>query len=114
MGVGGGLVLTQHQPRDSETDGQRNTPNGSSGQPGALLEISYFTGKCSTQYFTTIILGLGKTTNSKDRFAGRYTNKYQINFLCGKIHKKNFFYLKDKNHVNYRREMEYHFSNLKQ
>ncbi len=41
--MGGGSVLTQHQTRDTETDGQRNPRDGSSGQPCALLEISYFT-----------------------------------------------------------------------
>ncbi len=39
----GGSVLTQYQSRDTETDGQRNTHDRSSGQPGALPEISNFT-----------------------------------------------------------------------
>jgi hypothetical protein len=67
--AGGGSVLTQHQSRDTETGyGQHNTHDGSSGRPSALLEISCFTRECSTPNFTIIILGLGKTTNSQDRF----------------------------------------------
>jgi hypothetical protein len=49
-------------------DSQRNTHDGSSGRPGTLPEISYFANNCSTPHFTIIILGLGKTTNSQDRF----------------------------------------------
>jgi hypothetical protein len=43
--VVGGLVLTQHWLHDRETDSQCKTHDGSSGQPGTLLEISYFTGE---------------------------------------------------------------------
>jgi hypothetical protein len=60
-------VLTQHQSRDKETDGQCNTRNRSPGRPGALLEISYFTGELQYVIFD-IVYGLGKTTNSHDRF----------------------------------------------
>jgi hypothetical protein len=42
---GGGLVPTQHQSHDTEKDGPCNTCDGSSGGPGALVEISYFTGE---------------------------------------------------------------------
>ncbi len=67
--VGEGLVLTQLQSRDTETYGQRNTQDGSSGRLGVLLEISYFTGELQEVIFYNIIpLGLGKTTNSQDRF----------------------------------------------
>ncbi len=51
-----------------ETDGQCNTRDGSSGWPSALLEISYFTGELQYVIFHDNILGLGKTTNSQDRF----------------------------------------------
>jgi hypothetical protein len=51
-----------------ETDSQRNIYNGSSGQPGVLLEISYFKGKLQYIIFYNIILGLEKTTNSQDQF----------------------------------------------
>jgi hypothetical protein len=39
----GGSVLTQRQSYDKETNGQHDTHDRSSGQPGALLQISYFT-----------------------------------------------------------------------
>jgi hypothetical protein len=65
---GGGSVLTQHQSRDTEMDSQRNSRNGSSGRPGALLEISYFRGELQYIIFYTINLCLGKTTNSQDLF----------------------------------------------
>ncbi len=80
--VGGeGSVLTQHQSRDMETDGQCNTHKGSSGWPSALLEISYFTRECSTQHFTIIILGLEKMTNSQDWFPVVQTVIKICNFL---------------------------------
>jgi hypothetical protein len=60
--------FTQHQSHETETDSQRNTCDGSSGQPGAPLEISYFTGKLKYIIFYNTTLGLGKTTNSQDRF----------------------------------------------
>jgi hypothetical protein len=66
-GGGGGSILTQHQSRDMETDGQRYTCDESSGQPSALLEISYYTSKLQYIIFYNIILGLGKTTNSQDQ-----------------------------------------------
>jgi hypothetical protein len=50
VGGGGGAVLTQHQSSDTETDGQRNTRDGSSGRPGALLDISYFLDKSAVRY----------------------------------------------------------------
>jgi hypothetical protein len=62
----GFLVLTPHQSRDTETDGQRNTRNGSSVRHGTLLEISYFTSQLQCVIFYNIILGLGKTKNSQD------------------------------------------------
>jgi hypothetical protein len=66
---GGGSVLTQHQSRDKETDGQHDTRHGSSGRPSALLKMSCFSSSCSTpKICTMIILGLGKTTNSQDWF----------------------------------------------
>jgi hypothetical protein len=66
--VGGASVLTQHQSHAVETDSQCNTRNGASGQPSALLDISYFTGELQYIIFYYIILGLGKTTNSQDKF----------------------------------------------
>jgi hypothetical protein len=60
---GGGWVLTQQQSHDSETVGQRNTHDGSSGWPRGLLEITFFTGKLQYVIFYNIILGLGKMTN---------------------------------------------------
>ncbi len=62
----GGLVPTQHESREKETEGQCNTHDGSSGRPGALLEISYFRGKLQYEIFYNIILGLGKMMNSQD------------------------------------------------
>ncbi len=62
---GGGLVLTQHQSGDTEMDGQRNTRDRSSGRPGALLEISYLTGECSTSHFTIIFGGLGRSKSNQ-------------------------------------------------
>ncbi len=50
------------------------TLDGSSGQPGALLKISYFTGYCRIPNFTIIILGLGKTTKSQERFLAIHAN----------------------------------------
>jgi hypothetical protein len=44
-----------------EADGQCNIPDGSSGQPGALIEISYFTSELQYVIFY-IILGLEKIT----------------------------------------------------
>ncbi len=64
----GGLVLIQHQSHDTETASQHNTHDGSSGRPSALLEFPYFTGELQYIIFYNIILGLGKTTNSQDRF----------------------------------------------
>jgi hypothetical protein len=64
----GGSVLTLHQSHDMETDSQRNTCDGSSGQPGTLLQISYFTANMQYTIFYNIILGLGKMTNCQDRF----------------------------------------------
>jgi hypothetical protein len=61
------LVLTQYQTHDTETDGQCNTPDGSSDRPDALLEISYYTDKLQYIIFNNIILGLGKKRNSQDR-----------------------------------------------
>ncbi len=62
--AGGGSVLTQHQPHDTEMDGQCNTHDGSSGRPGALLEIEYFTDEFAvhSQYtiFHNIIFGFGE------------------------------------------------------
>jgi hypothetical protein len=65
---GWGSVLTQHQSRDTEMDGLRNTCDGSSGQPGALLQTSYFTVNLQYTIFYHFIFGLGKTTKSQDRF----------------------------------------------
>jgi hypothetical protein len=64
----GGSVLTPHQSCDMETDGQHSTRNGSSGQPSALPEMSYFTGMSKYVIFYNIILGLGKMTNNQDQF----------------------------------------------
>jgi hypothetical protein len=55
---GGGSVLTQHQSHDTETDNQRYTSDGSSGRPGAQLQIWYFTGEFAVHnilqyYFVT-------------------------------------------------------------
>ncbi len=63
-----GSVLTQHQSHKTETDGHRNTRDGSPGWPGALLEISNLTGEVQYVIFYNLTLGLGKTTNSQDRF----------------------------------------------
>jgi hypothetical protein len=60
----------QHQTRDTETDSQRNTHDGSSGWPGALLENSIFYRWIAVCNILHILLGLGKTTNSQDRFPG--------------------------------------------
>jgi hypothetical protein len=49
-------------------DGHRNTLDGSSGQSGALLEISYVKRELQYVLFYNIILGLGMTTNSQYRF----------------------------------------------
>ncbi len=65
---GGGSVLTQHQSRDMEMDSQRNSRDGPSVLPSALLEISYFTGELQYVIFFNIISGLGKTMNSQDQF----------------------------------------------
>ncbi len=51
-----------------ETDGQHNTRNESSGWPGALLQISYFTSNLQYTIFYNIILGLGKETNNQNWF----------------------------------------------
>jgi hypothetical protein len=67
---GGGSVLTQHQSRDIEKDGQCNTRNGSSGRPSALLEILYITGDQQYVIFYNIILGMGKTTNEPGSIPG--------------------------------------------
>jgi hypothetical protein len=70
----GGSVLTQHQSSDTEKDSQwKNTRDGSSGWLSPQLEISYFTCECSTPHFTITILGLGKTSNSQDRFSVIHT-----------------------------------------
>jgi hypothetical protein len=58
--AGGGSVLTQHQSHDTEMDSQCNTCNGSSGQPVALLQVSYFTANLQYSIFDHIILELGK------------------------------------------------------
>ncbi len=65
---GGGSVLTQHQSRDTETDQSTPYCDGSSGRHGTLLQISYFTANLQYTIFYKIILGLGKSTNSQDRF----------------------------------------------
>jgi hypothetical protein len=57
---GGGSVLTQHQSRDTEMDGQHNTRDGSSGRPGALLEISYFADELQYVIFYIIIWVWGR------------------------------------------------------
>ncbi len=56
-GEGGGSVLTQHQSHDIETDGQHNTPDESSGRPGALLEISYFTNEFAVRNIVQYYFG---------------------------------------------------------
>jgi hypothetical protein len=63
-------TCTQHQRRDTETEGQRNTHDGSSGRPSALLENSIFYRWIAVCNILHILLGLGKTTNSQDRFPG--------------------------------------------
>ncbi len=60
-----------------EMDGQGNTCGGLSGLPGALLQISHFTANLQYTVFYNIILGLGKTTNSQDRFP-----VIRISFKC--------------------------------
>jgi hypothetical protein len=68
--AGGGSVLIQHQSRDRETDGQCNTRNESSGKKKLQYVIFY-----------NIILGLGKTTNSQDRFpALQHASSQPVNF----------------------------------
>jgi hypothetical protein len=57
---GGGSVLTQHQSHDPEMDSQCNTRDGSSGRPGTVLEISYFTDGFAVHNILNIILGLGR------------------------------------------------------
>jgi hypothetical protein len=57
---GGGSALTQHQSRDSETVSQCNIHDRSSGQPGALLQISYFRSNLLYTIFHNISLGLGE------------------------------------------------------
>jgi hypothetical protein len=66
--TGGGSVLTQQQSHDMETDIQHNTRDGSSGRPSTLLQISYFIAKLQYTIFYNIILELGKTTDSQNRF----------------------------------------------
>jgi hypothetical protein len=85
--AGEGSVLTQHQSRDMEPDGQRNTCHGSSGQAGRLLEISCFTRECSTPHLTTIVLGLGKTTISQDWYLAIqvWTKRSAIMYLLREI-----------------------------
>ncbi len=58
--AGEGLVLTQHQSRDTEMDGQRNTRYGSSGQLSALLEMSYFTDKFAVRNILQYFFGSGE------------------------------------------------------
>jgi hypothetical protein len=55
---GEGSVLTQHQSRDTETDGQRTTRDWSSGRPSAQLEDSLgisqgVTANLCTTFFTS-------------------------------------------------------------
>jgi hypothetical protein len=48
-------------------DGQHHIHDRSSGRPGTLLQISCFTADLQYTKFYNIILGLGKTTKSRDR-----------------------------------------------
>jgi hypothetical protein len=66
----GGYVLTQHQSRDTETDDQRDTRDGSSGRPGALLQISYFPANLQYTIFYNIIWGLGEDDKKVRSFSG--------------------------------------------
>ncbi len=72
---GGGLVLTQHQSKVTEADGQCNTCNGSSGRPGTVLETLHFTGELQYVIFYNIILGLGKM--KPESIPGNTVNKVQ-------------------------------------
>ncbi len=68
--VGGG-GLGSHPTPVTWYENRRSTQhaqNRSSGRPSSLLEISYFSGELQYVIFYNIILGLGKTTNSQDRF----------------------------------------------
>jgi hypothetical protein len=71
---GGGSVLTHYLIMWLETDGQLSTRDGSSGRPGALLEISFPTQNSSTPYLTYMhcFLWLGKT-NIADTTTGDTT-----------------------------------------
>jgi hypothetical protein len=57
---GGGLALTQHHSCDTETDDQHNTRDGSSEQPGARLQISYFTDKFAVNNILLYLFGTGE------------------------------------------------------
>jgi hypothetical protein len=82
-GGGEGSVLTQHQSRDTEMDGQHETCNESSGRPSTLQQISYFTATLQYTIFYNIILGLGKTPKSQDRFpVMQYKNSLQFASWC--------------------------------
>jgi hypothetical protein len=61
--AGGGSVLTQHQSRDMETDCQCNTHDGSSGPPGTLLQISYFTHEFTVHNILQCYFGTGEDEN---------------------------------------------------
>jgi hypothetical protein len=78
---GEGLSSPQHQSLDKETDGRCDTCDGLSGQPTSLLKISYFTANLQYTIFYNIILGLGKTKNSQDRFLAIQIG-YDSTWLC--------------------------------
>jgi hypothetical protein len=56
----GGSVLTQHQSCDMKMDSQCNTHDGSSGQPSALLQISYFTDEFAVHNILQYYFGTGE------------------------------------------------------
>jgi hypothetical protein len=67
---GGGSVLTHYLITWLETDGQLGTRDGSSGRPGALLEISFPTKNSSTPYsniHTVFVTGEDEYSRYKHR-----------------------------------------------
>ncbi len=85
-GGGGGSVLTQHQSSDTETDGQRKTRDGSSYQPGALLQISYFTDEFTVHNILQYYFGTGEDDGYPGSIPGdtSRTNYFKlfISLLC--------------------------------
>ncbi len=56
----GGGGLSSHPTPDMETEGQRNIRDGSSGRPGALLQISYFTPTLAVHDILQYYFGTGE------------------------------------------------------